>query len=496
MKTKIFLSVFTIAALLSVSIPAVYAAGNEAAVYSDGALLEEYETFEEAAAAANSVEGGSIELRLLEDAELEETVAVTRPMTITSDDTQSPKTISYEINNHPYLLNIMSDGVLLKDIIIDGGSENGITAQRALIAVSSGSLSIGDGAYIQNNNNITVNGAGGGICLISGSIVMSGGALRGNTAYAGGGAAIVSSASNSFVMTGGEITSNTSNSNNGLYSGGGVYAEAGLFTLDGGSVHNNNSALFGGGFMIRGSSARIEIKSGTVNGNTAALMGGGAVLQLGAVEISGGEISGNTAETYYGGGMVILPDVNNVLTLSGAPVIKNNISGAERTEDDLYIDGTQGSILSKININGSLEGADIGLTSYITPEAGNALELLSSSDGTDLDSTALDALTLQNDGYKLIYNNGNIEMIKCENALLLNGDALKFVCMDSSAMIVLAGYLDGVLIDSVLLPAQEYSEASISSMITDEADTIKAFMWNADQSPLCSAVSTTHSSIQ
>ena len=184
----------------------------------------QYGSFAEAV--ANSYDGGTI--YLINDVELTSTVSLAKSLTITSDG--AAKSISTTKDKHSYLLQI-SDAVELNNVIVDGGSEQGLTASRGLIAINSGSLTLGDGAVVRNNNNTTANGASDGVCLIDGKLYIQEGAqISNNTAQLGGGVYIVSG---SVVMSGGEISDNTATTyGGGVY----VYNSNSFFTLESGTI--------------------------------------------------------------------------------------------------------------------------------------------------------------------------------------------------------------------------------------------------------------------
>lgn len=161
-----------------------------------------FNSFTEALGAAQ--DGDTIEL--LADVTVSQTVKISSSITLTSADPAAPKKITTGVNRHGYLLSVSAGGsVTLENISIDGGHSNGLTAQRAAVAVNGGTLTLGSGAVIQNNNNTTTNGVGGGVCVISGELILDGGTIKGNTGYFGGGVGMVSGA---FTAKTGSITGN------------------------------------------------------------------------------------------------------------------------------------------------------------------------------------------------------------------------------------------------------------------------------------------------
>ena len=85
------------------------------------------------------------------------------------------------------------------------------------------------------------------------------------------------------------------------YFGGGVTVEGGTFHMYGGTIKkcgiNGGSVCSGGGVMLYGNSAVVNIEGGTITGNTATMYGGGlaAVRNSGAVVVSNTKLCNNVA---------------------------------------------------------------------------------------------------------------------------------------------------------------------------------------------------------
>lgn len=243
-------------------------------------------------------DGGTV--KLLQDVARTECANLTRSMTITSNDPNAPRKIIAAADQHGHLLSVNVDastqrvasGVVLENIIIDGGSQNGLTATRAAIAVSNGQLTLGTGAVVQNNTNEpqagdSQSGIGGGIYVDKGTLLINGGLVTGNTAahaYKGGGGVFV--ATGTCILQSGAIRSNKA------AIGGGVYAD------------NNSSA---------GSHAVLKLSGGSIVGNAA------------------GNKSGN-----YGGGVYCAS--GSEVRLSGSPILVDNTSYEEAC-GGIYLNG-------------------------------------------------------------------------------------------------------------------------------------------------------------
>ena len=257
----------------------------------------------------------------------------------------------------------------LKNITIDGQKDNYQNCNSLIYIDNSGSLTLDNGAVLQNNHSNQVGSAiqtnsgfilmkegaviqnnesnfnGGGIYLgqaatldmnggtIQGNkapkgggidaqcqITMTDGTIQNNTASFGGGIKLNGSGG-SLVMSGGSITGNHAevNSSGSDGDGGGVYVyyEATL-TLNGGTIANNTAAKYGGGVYTERRSTTLTLNGGKIQGNTAKSSGGGVYVN-GQVTMTSGEISGNQSTGGYGGGIMNYGTVN----IDGGTITKN-----------------------------------------------------------------------------------------------------------------------------------------------------------------------------
>jgi hypothetical protein len=214
-----------------------------------------------------------------------------------------------------YLITVPRGASLtLSNITLDGNKTN-VTATASLVEVSSGTLTINNGAVLQNNS--TSSGPGG--VKINGTFSMNGGRISNNE------------------------TTDTSTSS----SGGGLYMGGGTFTMNGGEISNNTSPN-GGGILLR---RAITINGGTITGNTATLPNKGnaiyATQQLGVPSIG--------SDALIAGSICIAG--NNSVNISGALV--NSLTLAEyyaQSEGHDLIKGSGYTLteadLSKINYEG------------------------------------------------------------------------------------------------------------------------------------------------
>ena len=224
------------------------------------------------------------------------------------------------LNRDPGFKGVMvqnNSGLSLKNVVLDGGSEAGLTANAPIIN-SKANLEIHEGAVIRNNKRTTFgypDGAGG--IYASGGVTMDGGEISGNTGMYGGGIQICGSGSE-FTMSGGVIKNNTADHVKAY--GGGVNVSCGaIMNLSGGEILNNkatgsNNAVgaAGGGIAIGADvsgmcqGARLVMKGGTIDGNESGQSGGGIFIQTNCMAtITEGRITNNTAHggAYGGGGI-------------------------------------------------------------------------------------------------------------------------------------------------------------------------------------------------
>lgn len=373
-----------------------------------------YGTFTEAL--ANAYAGGTIEL--LNDVVLSQTATVTKNVTITSNDTASPKTITFKTNNHSYLLKIAGsfaqDGetytaanVTLKDVIVDGGNASGITASRALVAVGdnstmkAGYLTLEKGAILRNNNNTTENGAGGGVCIIVGELTVNGGEISNNSAYQGGGIALLNLESNAVNMTAGSVSSNKA-----VTDGGGIYQSTGTITVSGAATIEKNTAdRYGGGIYQKTAAPTFKLNGGTVSKNSASYGGGFYIDKNKLLQLSGGTVTGNDAKE-WGAGMLIAPASN--VEISGNFSVYGNSNGTEEPGDNMYLDGykDKDNVIHFPNIKlGNLsDTANIVTYSWLKPVVSSELLIAKPSEEYTIKTEDMKKFSYENSAYRLKLN--------------------------------------------------------------------------------------------
>ena len=229
--------------------------------------------------------------------------------------------------------------LIFRNIVLEG---NNVPASAPMIQ-SSGNLTIGNSATIQNVKN---SGNGGAINSTSGDITISG-VIKDNSAKAGG--AIYYTGNGILSVSGqGDIHNNSATENGGaIYmtggtlalsglskihennsneKGGAVYAESALITVENNASITSNTAADGGAIYIDSGSVVVSQSSGFnppfITGNTANTGSGGAIyIGSGSVNIAGGVLSNNNAENGSGG--AIYTDDSSI-TVTDKSELKNN----------------------------------------------------------------------------------------------------------------------------------------------------------------------------
>ena len=263
----------------------------------------------------------------------------------------------------------MAGGSLKNNVCENGGAIFG--KNRSEIILNGGSIE-GNAAKLSNGWNATT--FGGAVYVEDGTIRMTGGSIRGNSASKSGGAIFL--ARGEFAMEGGNISENylqgnekmtsgaavyidsskargcmnggTICDNFGADSGGGIYTDSATFCMTGGKIEGNDAKQYGGG--ISSSTGEIRVENGTISDNTAA-KGGGICInnEIGAYAtllINDGIICGNRAK-YGGGAVASFGDIQ----INGGTIC-NNLSGSAETE------GLGGAVLIEVLGNNQ----KIGLT--------------------------------------------------------------------------------------------------------------------------------------
>lgn len=237
------------------------------------------------------------------------------------------------------LLDVRSN-FTLSDIIIDGGSENGISANSATrvlnIDRADCTVTLGQGATIQNARLDTSNN-GAGVYLNTGTFVISGGVIRNCTAKNGG---AVYENNGTLRFEAGNIHQCTATAN-----GGGVYMHGGTSTMTGGTI-SGCEAVEGGGMWVRNGNSNgttFTMAGGFITNNYATSKGGGIAVggTNSRIHFSGKvNVSGNTCDA-----SVAANNASNVeLNYDSNAVINTNNGGLRPgSYIGVYVNGNEGT---------------------------------------------------------------------------------------------------------------------------------------------------------
>lgn len=230
----------------------------------------------------------------------------------------------------------------LKNITIDGNSDENKTIENSLVYVDGGTLNIEEGAVLRNNKIKAIKDTateGGAVRANKAKVNMTGGTIENNQATYGGGVYLYGSIMN---FSGGTIQKNQSErvidkQYKQIYSaGGGIAAyEGSTIKMSGkAEVSGNTAAEIGGGISLgtnqAGDTNHLYMTGGTIDGNTAGSAGGGLFIQGGIrnghqsiAEITAGKITNNTmtgkgvTDKAFGGGGIYVNGVANPWTWQG-----------------------------------------------------------------------------------------------------------------------------------------------------------------------------------
>jgi len=175
----------------------------------------------------------------------------------------------------------------------------GVYVQNGTLTMKEGIISSNTSHDISLNDNFSY---GGGVYVYGGNFIMDGGTISGNLAkqnndsIGGGGGVLVTGPDGTnkgtFTMNGGSIRDN--NTSGGGFPGGGVYVdENGIFNMQNGIIHGNTSRDNSGGGVYVDEYGIFNMYDGTISGNSS--WGRGAGLFI----FSGGIVA-KTKGTIYG----------------------------------------------------------------------------------------------------------------------------------------------------------------------------------------------------
>ena len=249
-------------------------------------------------------------------------------------------------------------------------------------------LTINDGVTISNNLTpmaVTPNSRGGGVVINNGTFTMNGGSIRNNESSYYGGGIHVYGANGKFIMNAGDISANKSD--NG---GAGISSElGGNIVINKGTINGNVSSFSGGAIHVADNyNASITVNNATVTNNSAG--GGGAIYcQYGNLSVSNSTFSNNNAVSY--GGAIYLSNGN--LSMSNVILDDNHLQNFDGGA--LFIQKTTTTAVNNVTLDhltitnntAGRYGAGIyfkGFTSYLTNSLIDNNSIVLSSDSSSL----------------------------------------------------------------------------------------------------------------
>ena len=277
----------------------------------------------------------------------------------------------------------------LKNIVIDGNSENNKNIEKSLVYVDGGILNIEKDAVLRNNKikpDEKLNPTHGGAINARNhaTVNMSGGSVEDNQATYGGGIQLYESTMN---FTGGAVQNNRSEQvfdkpYNQYYSAGGGISvrEDSVLNMSGDAkVLNNVAAEVGGGISVGSNNPEkgsvLKMDGGIVDGNTAGAAGGGIFIQAkyfsgsqGKAYINAGKITNNHMDgsgktnMAFGGGGIYVNGASEEYGRNGELYIKNVLITDNKSEWEGA--GMASCPISKTKIYVNDGGAIYGNKSY------------------------------------------------------------------------------------------------------------------------------------
>lgn len=297
------------------------------------------------------------------------------------------------------------------------------TAGAGLATVNTTGSNSFIGGYITGGK--PTSGSGGGICIVGGTVVMTGGTIIGNYAKLGGGVSVDDNGTiGQFTMQGGAIIGNRAGASGGAgvdivsASNGTDASSYNTFTMSGGEIKYNYTECIVGGGVRSESKAKMILTGGSIINNACGSGGRGAGIGEGW------------------------------LYLSGSPLIDNNYAGTTERNVNQFTDHF-------IVIDGALSNSTpIGITAYkdTTNPSGNGT--FTASTNTDLND--MSKFVSEMPGYKLNKNvAGQLELVAGDTKVIYPDGTTKIGYFDT--MSGSSNWTDGstlVLLENVTTTTQ------------------------------------------
>ncbi|MCL2532106.1 MAG: DNRLRE domain-containing protein [Oscillospiraceae bacterium] len=319
------------------------------------------------------------------------TIPVNRQITLVSSNTTQRNITQGQQGERHFIVQgslTLGEGITLRGgAAVDNTNDSGGVEVRA-----GGHFTMLEGSVLENNRHQS--SAGGAVTVVGtgtaastrATFTLDGGTIRNNQALSAGG---VNLGTNSrMTMSGGLIQNNSttdtaSNMNRG---GGGVRLNAATatFEMSGGTIENNSSARHGGGVHLGASGASFTMRGGIIRGNIATQSGGGVNVASNTANRATFFISGGTIEnnTAARGGGVATSDVTN--TVIGPQI---TMTGGTIRNNTATING------GGVNLAAGAEFTMNGATARIENNRNSSTATTSGGGGINVAGSGTDAAT-------------------------------------------------------------------------------------------------------
>jgi parallel beta-helix repeat protein len=270
----------------------------------------------------------------------------------------------------------------LEGLRITGGDASGLGGSSFFIIDAGGGVCIITATAVLSGNTIFNNrathfgssrGWGGGVYLESSRAIIRGNTIRDNTTEdfnIGAGGNRRFGGGLFLFLSPAKLSNNTISGNLAYASGGGVYLLLSPATLNDNTIQGNRAEYYGGGVYLDNSAATLT--RNLINDNTAGIYGGGGIsLFFSPTELSDNTIVDNHADSWVGGGVFL--DHSDV-TLSDTTITSNT---ARYGGGGLYLDASHAT-LNRNTVQGNTtlydEGGGIHLEDSQVTLVGNIIQ--------------------------------------------------------------------------------------------------------------------------
>ena len=299
--------------------------------------------------AFNAIESTGGDITVFKPVEITKLTTISPSSGVTIDITASGETTVFEVQDGGSLTLGGGDGEVNVSGDPSASSPTADGKEISLINISNGgTVTIADNANIQNNQ------AGRGVTVTDGTLIMTGGSIKGNTGgFRYGSGVYVSGENAKFEMSGGEIRGNELKlgKEQDRQGAGVLVCNGATFTLSDSGKITDNSGYEGVGVTVSGST--FNMKGGEISGNKGEGTSGGVYLVSSSImNMNDGTIKNNSAKNvgaYLGGGGVHIGSGCTFIGSSDpnttASIIGNTVNG---TNVDVYVQ--DGGIYNPVNV--------------------------------------------------------------------------------------------------------------------------------------------------